>query len=430
MLKKINLKKSSFLIYGLGTTGQSVIRFFKKKKINNFFKWDDNTNLRKKFNIKKTIKINQIIIDVDFVVLSPGISLKKSIYKKELIKNKKKIITDIDIFYLTNLNFKSIVVTGTNGKSTTCKIISHLLKKNNFNVQLGGNIGTPILDLKIKKNNFIVIEASSFQLSHSKFLKPDYAILLNISNDHIDWHGSMNNYKNSKYNIFKLQEKNSCALINRKLKKGFIQKNFKSKIFELQKKKYYKIKSSIQNDYLVSKVNDENMCFVYTLSKLLKINDKNFIKTMKSFKGLPHRHEIFFKRKNLTIINDSKATSFQAAKFALINNNNIFWILGGLPKINDKITLKNVKKNVFKAYIIGKHASFFKKQLRGKINFQITKNIKYSLLKIFADLKYFQKDKITILFSPAAASFDQYKNFEIRGNEFKKYSKAYAKYFI
>jgi len=430
MLKKINLKKSSFLIYGLGTTGQSVIRFFKKKKINNFFKWDDNTNLRKKFNIKKTIKINQIINDVDFVVLSPGISLKKSIYKKELIKNKKKIITDIDIFYLTNLNFKSIVVTGTNGKSTTCKIISHLLKKNNFNVQLGGNIGTPILDLKIKKNNFIVIEASSFQLSHSKFLKPDYAILLNISNDHIDWHGSMNNYKNSKYNIFKLQEKNSCALINRKLKKGFIQKNFKSKIFELQKKKYYKIKSSIQNDYLVSKVNDENMCFVYTLSKLLKINDKNFIKTMKSFKGLPHRHEIFFKRKNLTIINDSKATSFQAAKFALINNNNIFWILGGLPKINDKITLKNVKKNVFKAYIIGKHASFFKKQLRGKINFQITKNIKYSLLKIFADLKYFQKDKITILFSPAAASFDQYKNFEIRGNEFKKYSKAYAKYFI
>ncbi len=430
MLTKKNLKKSSFLIYGLGTTGQSVIKFFKKKKINNFFKWDDNTNLRKKFNIKKTIKIKQIINDVDFVVLSPGISLNKSIYKKELIKNKKKIITDIDIFYLTNSNFKSIVVTGTNGKSTTCKIISHLLKKNNFNVRLGGNIGTPILDLKIKKNNFIVIEASSFQLSHSKFLKPDYAILLNISNDHIDWHGSMNNYKNSKYNIFKLQEKNSCALINRKLKKSFIQKNFKSKIFELQKKKYYKIKSSIQNDYLVSKVNDENMCFVYTLSRLLKINDKNFIKTMKSFKGLPHRHEIFFKRKNLTIINDSKATSFQAAKSALINNNNIFWILGGLPKINDKITLKNVKKNVFKAYIIGKHTSFFKKQLRGKINFQITKNIKYSLLKIFADLKYFQKDKITILFSPAAASFDQYKNFEIRGNEFKKYSKAYAKYFI
>jgi len=101
--------------------------------------------------------------------------------------------------YLSNSKFKSIVVTGSNGKSTTCKIIAHLLKKNKFNVELGGNIGTPVLNLKIKKNIFFVIEASSFQLSHSKFIHPNYAILLNITNDHLDWHGSMQDYIKSKF---------------------------------------------------------------------------------------------------------------------------------------------------------------------------------------------------------------------------------------
>ena len=88
------------------------------------------------------------------------------------------------------------MVTGTNGKSTTCKLIAHLLHKNNFKYSLGGNIGTPILNLKNFKNSFVIIEASSFQLSHSKFICPDYALFLNFSNDHLDWHGSKNKYLN------------------------------------------------------------------------------------------------------------------------------------------------------------------------------------------------------------------------------------------
>ena len=102
-------------------------------------------------------------------------------------------------------------MTGTNGKSTTCKIISHVFKKNNYKTMLGGNIGTPILDLNIKKNILLVIEASSFQLAHSKFICPDYAILLNISNDHLDWHGNMKNYFNSKFKIFENQKKNQFS---------------------------------------------------------------------------------------------------------------------------------------------------------------------------------------------------------------------------
>ena len=104
--------------------------------------------------------------------MSPGISLIKN---KKLNKFKKKIITDIDLFYLANKKFKSIVVTGTNGKSTTCKVLRHLLHKNQFKSSLGGNIGTPILNIKNSKNTYVIIEASSFQLSHSKFICPDYA---------------------------------------------------------------------------------------------------------------------------------------------------------------------------------------------------------------------------------------------------------------
>ena len=127
---------------------------------------------------------------------------------------------------MTNRNVKSVVVTGTNGKSTTCKLLAHLLKKNKFKYSLGGNIGTPILDLKNVKNSYTIIEVSSFQLSHSKFLCPDYAFFLNLSNDHLDWHGNMSNYLNSKLKIFQLQNKNQIAIINNKLKKIFLKKIF------------------------------------------------------------------------------------------------------------------------------------------------------------------------------------------------------------
>ena len=161
MLSNSKLKELSFLVYGLGLSGQSVVKFFKKKNIKNYKVWDDNQ--KKLFKNKRAKNLKETLNNVDYIVLSPGISLVK---KKFLIKFKKKIITDIDFLYLTNKNFKSVVVTGTNGKSTTCKLISHLLKKNKFKVLLGGNIGTPILDLKIKKNSFVIIEASSFQLSY------------------------------------------------------------------------------------------------------------------------------------------------------------------------------------------------------------------------------------------------------------------------
>ena len=425
MLTTSKFKELSFLVYGLGLSGQSVINFFKKNKIKNYKVWDDKQ--KKLFKKKRTKNLKETLNEVDFIVLSPGISLED---KKILIKFKKKIITDIDFVYLTNKNFKSIVVTGTNGKSTTCKLISHLLKKNKFQVLLGGNIGTPILDLKIKKNTYVVIEASSFQLSHSKFIRPDYAFLLNITNDHLDWHGNMSNYTNSKLKIFKSQTRNQFALVTNKFKKNFKRSNFLSKLIIPNEKNYSKIKYKIKNEYLKSNINNENMNFVYTFSKILKISKKDFITAINSFVGLSHRFETYLKKKNITFINDSKATSFESAKYALSNIKNVYWIMGGLPKKNDKIILSGLRKNIIKCYIIGKNTNFFKRQIQNKINFSITNNLKNTLVEILKEIKCSKIKNNIILFSPAAASFDQYKNFEKRGDEFKKLSKLYARKFI
>ena len=425
MLKTPKLKEQSFLVYGLGITGSSVINFFKKKKISNFKVYDDkHKNLFKSYRTKN---LNKTLKQVDYIVLSPGISLNKNKY---LQKYKKKIITDLDLFYLDREKFKSIVVTGTNGKSTTCKLLDHVLKKNKFKCLLGGNIGKPLLSLNKVNNSFVIIEASSFQLSHSKFICPDFALFLNFTNDHLDWHGSTKEYLNAKLKIFKNQNENQYALAKIFLKPVFKKKNFKSKLIIPKKIDYKKIKHKIKNSYLTSNINDENVSFVFELSKLMNISQKSFVKSIQSFKGLEHRFEIFMKKKNVTFINDSKATTFESAMTAISGLKNVFWILGGLPKKGDKINLFNYKENIIKCYLIGKNINFFKKQIEGKVSFTISKTLKNAINQIVKDYTFYKKKKCLILLSPAAASFDQFKNFETRGTDFKKLCRKYARKFI
>ena len=423
-----NFKKLSFLVYGLGSTGKSVINFFKKNNIKNYKVWDDTNNKSQK--IKRAKNLKEVLKNVNYIVLSPGVSLIKSKNRKQLSKYKSKIITDIDLIFLLKKFLKCIVVTGTNGKSTTCKILEHLLKKNKFKTILGGNIGRPILNFNIKRDNFLIIEASSFQLAYSKFIRPDYAFLLNITNDHLDWHGSMKNYVNSKLRIFMNQKKNQYSILNKKFKSIFKNRNFSGKIVIPNLKQYQKIKFKIKNTYLNLSINDENMSNIYAFSKLLKISECSFLESLKSFKGLPHRYEVFLKKKNYIFINDSKATSFQAAKFALQNAKNIYWIVGGLPKKNDNFNLHALKTNIVRSYIIGKNVNFFKRQIKNTISFKITHNIENSIKQILKDIKSFKKKNNTILLSPASASFDQFINFEKRGEKFKRLSKFYARKYI
>jgi UDP-N-acetylmuramoylalanine--D-glutamate ligase len=175
----------------------------------------------------------------------------------------------------------------------------------------------------------------------------------------------------------------------------------------------------INNQYFKSKGNIENLSFACKIAKNLKINDKIIIKAVNKFRGLPHRQEIIFSNKRLLCVNDSKATSFDASLQSLLNYNKIYWIVGGLPKYQDHFNLKKVKEKVIKAYIVGKKTSFFRKQIKNNIAYTISKNIKNAINDIYKDLKLSKNIKNTILLSPAAASFDQFSNFEKRGIYFK-----------
>ena len=416
------IKENTYAIYGLGLSGVSVHKFLKKRKVKKIYIWDDKnkSNNKKKFNF-----FYNTLNKVDYIVISPGINIKTTRFKSILQKNRKKIITDLDLFYMQNLPIESIVVTGTNGKSTTCKLIQHVLKTNKMEAPLGGNIGKPILDLKIKKKSIIIIEASSFQLFYTKFIKPTFALILNISKDHLDWHGTIKNYKNSKFNIFLKQDNKDYALLsNQELIKRFRKKNFSSKLKKIQGNNLEKY---IKNKYLLSKPNLENVSFVYELSNILKIKKKIILKAFNTFKGLPHRNEIFYQKRGVTFINDSKATGFEAAQHALKNNKNIFWIVGGLPKLSDKFNLKDVRKNIIKSYVIGNHKNYFKKQIGKSVKYKISLNLKKALEDIFEDLQLYKKIKATVLLSPASASYDQFNNFIERGNQFKKLTLKYAK---
>ena len=438
MIFKQILKNKSFLVYGLGLTGQSVIKFLKETKAKKISLWDDDINLRKKFNLNKNISIKKKISEADFIILSPGVSLRKSNQKKLLKKNENKIITDIDLFFLTNKIFKSIVVTGTNGKSTTCSIIKKVLSDAGYNTVVVGNIGKPILNYKLgnKSNVVIVIEMSSFQLEYSKFVRPNHAILINITKDHLDWHGSVKNYINAKFKIFSLQNRKDYAYLPQQnnIIKLFNIKNMKSNIIINKQKVQNLIKKNISNTYLMTKSNLENLSFIYYLKNNFKISNKSFFYSLKNFKGLEHRQEIFFKKNNVYFINDSKATTFAATEGCLMNFKNIIWIVGGLKKIGDQFNINKIKKNILKVFIIGKNRSFFKNKINKKINYLETINIQKTIKNIFIELKNFRKnqnkDKIFVILSPASASYDQFKNFEERGKIFKKLITFNAKKYL
>tara|TARA_B100001057_G_scaffold487632_1_gene570660 strand:+ start:3749 stop:5020 length:1272 start_codon:yes stop_codon:yes gene_type:complete len=420
MRETFNFKEKSFAVYGLGLTGKSVIKFLKKNNVRKIFIWDDYSvsNSKSKNNFKTNLNV------VDFIIISPGININKSQFSKLLLRNKKKIITDLDLFFLKNDIKKSIVITGTNGKSTTCSLVHHILKMNSIKNELAGNIGRPILNLKFIKNQIYIIEASSFQLEYSKFIKPYCAVILNISQDHIDWHGSKKNYFMSKIKIFKNQTKHDIAIFNDlKIKKIYKRKNFLGKLKFLNNNSV-KLDNT-QNKHLQIESNINNLKFAFFITKLFNINKKNFLKSLNSFKGLSHRHEIFLKIGKCTFINDSKATTFESTKYALRSNNNIIWITGGQPKKNDKINIGQFKNKIIKAYIIGKNTSFFIKQINKKIKFEVSKNLKETVKRVFKSLD--RKKKLTVLFSPASASYDQFKNFVERGNKFKNLVKYYAK---
>ena len=277
----------------------------------------------------------------------------------------------------------------------------------------------------------MVIEASSFQLAYSKFIKPNYALLLNITKDHLDWHGNMQNYIKAKLKVFSLQNKKNYAYLpnNQKIIKEFKKNKIQSSVQIIKSSVQNLIKKNISNQHLVSSGNLENLSFIYQLKKHFKIDDKNFFSSLKKFRGLPHRQEIFLIKKNIFFINDSKATTFESTQGCLLNFKNIIWIVGSLRKKGDSFRVNKIKKNISKIFIIGKDRSFFKKRINKQISFAETVNLKNTMKYVFKELNSMKKtnNKIFVILSPASASYDQFKNFEERGKLFKKLITYHAK---
>ena len=177
----------------------------------------------------------------------------------------------------------------------------------------------------------------------------------------------------------------------------------------------------------MTETNKENLLFVLEISKKLNLKKNFLIKTIQKFNGLKYRQQIILKRKNLTIVNDSKSTSFSASISLLKTNHNILWLLGGIHKKGDNFNLsKKYFKNI-NAFIYGKNKKFFNKKLQGKIKYRNFKNINDALKEIFIIIKKERSINKTILFSPCAASFDKFKNFEDRGQYFNKLIKKYSR---
>ena len=425
--KNIFLGKK-ILIYGLGKSGISSYNFLKNRA--KVYLFDD--NLKKKVNPKLNQRLNNLKeiskINFDKIIISPGIDVLNCKLSKILKKNYSKIYTDLDVFYSFYKN-KSITITGTNGKSTTAKILHEVLLDQKFDARLIGNIGNPALsEKKITKRSIFVIEASSYQLDYSKIFTTKYAAILNISPDHIERHKNLKNYINAKFKLLVSQSNRSVAFVNENdslISKKINSRNFKQKIIKINPSKANKIISQLKNKYLLSSGNKENLSFVLKISEILKLNNKNLLKTLNKFKGLKYRQQILFENKSLTVINDSKSTSFASSENLLKNLNDVYWILGGIPKRSDKFKLSKKHCKNFKVFIFGTYHKEFSKILKNKMIIKKFKSLKVVLSKIFVDIKKQKLKRNIILFSPAGASFDGFSNFEDRGLYFNQLIKKF-----
>ena len=425
-----NFLKKRILIYGLGKSGLSTYSYLKK---NNIISLYDDRIITKK-NIKDTYTTYKEIIKKEFdcIIISPGIDINNCKLSRFLKKNHKKIYTDLDIFYSRYAFNQKITITGTNGKSTTAKLLYDILKDQKKDVRLVGNIGNPVLlEKKIKKDTLFVIEASSYQLEYSKLFKTNISLILNISPDHLERHKTINKYVSAKFKLIKNQSKNDIAILNTKnfyIKRELKQKKFAPSILKIEKYISDKFIKKIDNHYFDTEGNKENLTFVLKVSKLLKLKNNLLLKSLTNFTGLSFRQEIIHNSKFLKIINDSKATSFSSSEKLLKSLKNIYWIIGGLPKKGDKFLLKKNDCKKIKLYIFGKNQKFFINELKNKMAFKSFLNLKSLIAKVFLDIKNENNFiKKTILFSPASASFDTFKNFEERGRYFNKLIKNYIK---
>ncbi|MDC0530792.1 UDP-N-acetylmuramoyl-L-alanine--D-glutamate ligase [Alphaproteobacteria bacterium] len=425
----ISYKNKNVGILGLGMSGLAAAKVLSNSNAN-VFAFDDLK--QRPSNLTKSTWINYQEwpwLELYALVVSPGIPTNKKIKHKAIqlaIDHNVKIINDIDLFIETKPKAKIVGITGTNGKSTTVALLHHILKFNEIKCVIGGNFGFPACEIiDPGDEGVIILELSSYQLDGASKVTLNLASIINITPDHLDYHDSFETYISCKLKILDFINNGGTLVLNKNNK--FLdtlinkEKYKRINIFKTKSKNY---KNFINyNSSLDGNHNHINASIAISLAKNLNVNDKKIKLSIKSFKGLPHRMETLYISEKIKIINDSKSTNGEATAAALSSFCNIFWIVGGQPKIDGIGKAKDYLDKVVESFIIGESCDFFEKQIsqyQQKIKLNKCNTLKNATELAIKKAQTSNLKKLVILLSPSAASFDQFKNFEERGNKFKE----------
>lgn len=408
------------------------------------FAWDDSPEAVKAANFPVCD-----LRDIDFktlsaLILSPGVPLTHPEPHWTVLKAQAagiEIIGDTEVFQraLQGTGARMVAVTGTNGKSTTTALIGHIFQASRRDVEVGGNIGTAVFLMRPPvKDRVYVLELSSFQIDLMPGLKPDVGILTNLTPDHLDRHGNMENYAAVKARMFTRQSAGDTALISvddiwsaaiagkigngTDVRKVSVVDELHDGIFVangvlVDRRKGQEVaRIDLRAMPALKGVhNAQNACMAYGAANALGLSVEEISKGMKSFPGLAHRMQEIGRLGSTSFVNDSKATNADAAAKALASFENIYWIAGGVPKSGGIESLREFFPRIAKAYLIGEAADQFARTLDSKVKFEMCGTLDKAVAAAARDAK-----NAVVLLSPACASFDHYRNFEIRGDAFVK----------
>jgi UDP-N-acetylmuramoylalanine--D-glutamate ligase len=390
---------------------------------------------------------------VDALVLSPGVPLThpKPHWSAELAKAAGvEVIGDVELFVRERRALAPdcpfIAITGTNGKSTTTALIAHILKTSGRDTQLGGNIGTAILTLDPPKaGRFYVVECSSYQIDLAPSLNPSAGILLNLTPDHLDRHGTMQHYADIKERLVAASgtaiigvDDTFCTIIADRVERAG------TKVLRISRRNVLSDGIYAEGSRLVLAAagatrqvadlstietlrgshNAQNAAAAFAACLAVGVSEDEVRAGLASFPGLKHRMQPVGRRGGTVFVNDSKATNADAAAPALSSFERIYWIAGGVAKEGGISTLDAFFPKIAKAYLIGEAAQTFAATLGEAVPFEISGTLERAVSNAAADAGKDGDGAAAVLLSPACASFDQYKNFEVRGDAFVQHVAA------
>ncbi len=429
------------LIVGLGSTGISVAKFLGKMG-----KTITITDMKEEKELSGAIAE---LKDVDFkacfgrhnmedflnthmIVLSPGVDIEMP-YVKAAKEKGINVVGEIELAS-SLVDSPIIAITGTNGKTTVTTLLGEILSAKFDYVFVGGNIGNPLINyvMEGKKADFVILEISSFQLETIKSFHPHISLLLNITEDHLDRYRSFDEYRDAKMRIFENQTEDDFAIINKNIilnspirsKKLYfsIHEELDEGAFCKAEKMYIRL-NNIEQIYersispLMGIHNTENLLAVLLIAHLAGIEKDTIEGVLRNFKGLPHRVEFVREINGVRFINDSKATNVDATKRALESiEGDIVLIAGGKDKGGSYKVVEDVLKKVKAVVLIGEAKARISYELGDKVNVIDAMDLKDAAEKAFA----VAKKGDTVLFSPMCSSFDMFRDYKDRGDQFKK----------